>query len=105
MLDAIRNAKSSINIEIYIFDDGKTATLFTQALAEKARAGVEVRLLIDGVGARPGMLEDVLESAGVKVHTYRPLRIYSIYRLGNRTHRKVMTVDGRIGFCGGVGTR
>jgi cardiolipin synthase len=103
MLDAIRNATASVNIEIYLFDDGKTATAFAQALAEKARQGIPVRLLIDGVGARLGALESLMEAAGVKVRIYRPLRIYSITRIGNRTHRKIMTVDGRIGFCGGVG--
>jgi cardiolipin synthase len=103
MLQAIREAKSSVNIEIYLFDDGKTATSFAEALAQKAREGVEVRLLIDGVGARLGFLQDLMEKAGVKVRIYRPLRIYSITRIGNRTHRKIMTVDGTIGFCGGVG--
>jgi len=103
MLEAIRNAKSSINFEVYIFDDGRAANAFAQALSERAQAGVEVRLLIDAVGSRLGNLQTAMEAAGVKVRIYRPLRIYSIYRLGNRTHRRIMTIDGRLGFCGGVG--
>jgi cardiolipin synthase len=103
MLEAIRNAQRSINIEIYIFAEGEIGSLFAEALSAKARSGVEVRVLVDSVGTRLGSLADAMTRAGVKVREYRPLRIYSIYRLGNRTHRKIMTVDGRIGFCGGVG--
>jgi cardiolipin synthase len=102
MLKAIRGAQQSINMEMYIFNDGEVGSLFAQALAERARAGVEVRLLIDGLGSHPGPLEPQMEAAGVRVRVYRPLRVYSIYRVGNRTHRRILTVDGRIGFCGGV---
>jgi cardiolipin synthase len=103
MLDAIKNARESVNIEIYIFAEGEIGSRFAEALSERARSGVEVRVLIDSVGTRLGPLAESMSGAGVKVREYRPLRIYSIYRLGNRTHRKIMTVDGRIGFCGGVG--
>ncbi len=103
MLEAIRGARQSINMEMYIFNDGDVGSLFAHALAERARAGVEVRLLIDGFGSHPGPLEPQMEAAGVQVRVYRPLRVYSIYRVGNRTHRRILTVDGRIGFCGGVG--
>lgn len=103
MLEAIHGARTSVNIEMYIFREGEIGSQFAQALAERARAGVEVRLLIDGLGSRPGPLEETMRAAGVEVRVYRPLRIYSIYRMGNRTHRRILTVDGRIGFCGGVG--
>ena len=103
ILEAIRGAKASVNLEAYIFREGEVTSLVAQALAERARAGVEVRLLVDGFGSSLGALEEMLRSAGVQVRVYRPLRIYSIYRLGNRTHRRILTVDGRIGFCGGVG--
>ena len=102
MLEAIRGARLSINMEMYIFDDGDIGSQFADALAERARAGIEVRLLIDGLGSHPGPLGPKMEAAGVKVRVYRPLRVYSIYRVGNRTHRRILTVDGRIGFCGGV---
>jgi len=103
MLEAIGAATESINLEIYIFKDDGVGKRFAKALAERARAGVEVRLLVDGWGSSLGSLEGELERAGVKVRVYKPLRIYSIDRVGNRTHRRILTIDGRIGFCGGVG--
>jgi cardiolipin synthase len=103
MLEAIRDATLSINLEVYIFEDDSVGQRFAEALAERARAGVEVRLLVDGWGSDLGRLEEKLERAGAHVRIYKPLRIYSIDRVGNRTHRRILTVDGRIGFCGGVG--
>ena len=103
MLEAIRGAKQSINMEMYIFNDGEVARQFAHAMAERAREGVEVRLLVDDWGSDLGDLEELLLSAGAKVREYRPLRIYSIYKIASRTHRKILTVDGRISFCGGVG--
>jgi cardiolipin synthase len=102
MLEAIKNARQSVNMEMYIFRRGDLGSQFAQALAERARAGVEVRLLIDGFGSDIGALESMMGAAGVNVRVYRPLRIYSIYRMGNRTHRRILTVDGHIAFCGGV---
>jgi cardiolipin synthase A/B len=103
MLQAIREARESVNMEMFIFDDGEVGTEFARALSEKAREGVEVRLLIDDYGSSLGALEDQMKAAGVKVRAYKPLRIYTIYKIGNRTHRKILTVDGKIGFTGGVG--
>lgn len=102
MLAAIGAARDSVNMEMYIFDHGSVATRFAQALSERARAGVEVRLLVDGFGSNLGDLADSMNGAGVKVEVYKPLRIYSLFKVGNRTHRRILTVDGRIGFCGGV---
>jgi cardiolipin synthase len=103
MLAAIARAERSINLEIYIFDHGVIATRFAAALAERARAGVEVRILVDAWGSNLGPLEPQLTAAGAIVRIYKPLKIYSIDRVGNRTHRRILTIDGRIGFCGGVG--
>lgn len=103
MLAAIGKATRSINLEIYIFDHRETGSRFAAALAERARAGVEVRILVDGFGSSLGPLGDELASAGARVHVYKPLRVYSIDRVGHRTHRRILTVDGRVGFCGGVG--
>jgi cardiolipin synthase len=103
LVQAFEGAKSSINIEVYIFDHGEIATRIAGVLADKARKGVDVRLLVDGFGSDLGPLADEMRAAGVKVEIYKPLRIYSLYRVGNRTHRRIFTVDGRIGFCGGVG--
>jgi cardiolipin synthase A/B len=101
MLEDIRQAQQSINVELYIFVQGSVGSEFAQALAERARAGVAVRVLVDGFGSDLGPLEDQMREAGVQVFVYKPLRVYSIFRIGNRTHRRVVTVDGRIGFCGG----
>ncbi len=103
MLAALRGAHESINIEMYIFNHGAIATEFARVLSERARSGVEVRLLVDGFGSHLGDLEGEMASAGVKVEQYKPLRIYSLDRVGNRTHRRIVTVDGRVGFCGGIG--
>ena len=103
MLEAIGSAHSSINLELYIFRDDETGSRFARALAERARAGVEVRILVDGFGSTLGELAAELEKAGARVRIYKPLRVYSIDTIGNRTHRRILTIDGRIGFCGGVG--
>jgi cardiolipin synthase len=103
MLDAIAAARLSVNLENYIFDHGTIATKFAAALAERARAGIAVRILVDGWGSDLGPLKAELEAAGVQVRIYKPLKIYSIDSVGHRTHRRILTVDGRIGFCGGVG--
>ena len=103
MLDAIRAAHASVNMEMFIFNKGQIATEFAQVLAAKAQEGVEVRLLLDDWGSHPKELEDVMTKAGVKLKWYKPVRIYSIYKVGNRTHRKILTIDGHIGFTGGVG--
>jgi cardiolipin synthase len=103
MLDAIAAARLSINLENYIFDHGTIATQFAAALAERARAGVAVRLLVDGWGSNLGPLKEELEAAGAVVRVYKPLKIYAIDAVGHRTHRRILTVDGRVGFCGGVG--
>lgn len=103
MLDAIRSARASVNMEMFIFNKGKIAREFADAMAAKAREGVEVRLLLDDWGSHPHELADLMEKAGVKLRWYKPLRIYSIYKIGKRTHRKILTIDGRIGFTGGVG--
>jgi cardiolipin synthase A/B len=102
MLAAIRNARYSVNLEMYIFNEGEVGSLFATALAERARSGVEVRVLIDGLGSHPGALTPMMQAAGVDVRVYHPLRVYSIYRVGNRTHRRILTVDGEVGFCGGI---
>ena len=103
VLDAIRGAQQSINLEMYIFEDDWTGREFADALSERARAGVQVRVLVDDFGARLGRLAEVMTAAGVRFQIYKPLRLYSLYRLNHRTHRKIITVDGRIAFCGGFG--
>ncbi len=105
MLQAIKAAQTSITFETYIYWSGKTGEDFSQALSERARAGVAVRVVIDWVGSvkMDSALLESMEAAGVQVHRYRPLHWYNLGRMNNRTHRKLLVVDGRIGFTGGVG--
>jgi cardiolipin synthase len=99
----IRHAKKSVNLETYIFQPDEAGRQFADAMIEAAKKGVEVRLLIDAWGSKLGELEQPLKEAGVNVRKYRPLRLFSIYKVGKRTHRKIMVVDGRIAYTGGLG--
>lgn len=105
MLDAIRSAEHSINFETFIYWRGDIAVEFAEALSERARQGVQVRVLLDGIGASTmdEALIDLMRSAGVIVEFFRPLNWYNLDRVNNRTHRKILVVDGKIGFTGGVG--
>lgn len=105
MLLAIRSAQTSITFETFIYWSGDIAEEFSQALSERARAGVPVRVTIDWVGSSKmeQSLLDSMQAAGVQLHRYRPLHWYNFGRMNNRTHRKLLVVDGRIGFTGGVG--
>lgn len=105
MLLAIGSAQTSITFETHIYWSGKTGDEFSQALSERARAGVAVSVIIDWVGSTrmEQSLLDSMQAAGVKLHRYRPLHWYNLSRMNNRDHRKLLVVDGRIGFTGGVG--
>ncbi|GAB3733659.1 phospholipase D-like domain-containing protein [Luteimonas pelagia] len=105
MLAAISAARRTITFETYIYWSGEIGQKFADALSERARAGVDVHVTIDWAGSikMDAALMDQMKKAGVEVQRYRPLHWYSITRLNNRTHRKLLVVDGRIGFTGGVG--
>lgn len=105
MLAAIRSADSSITFETYIYWSGTIGKEMSDALAERARAGVPVQLTIDWAGSvkLDQELADEMTEAGVEIERYRPLRWYNLGRFNNRTHRKLLIVDGRIAFTGGVG--
>ena len=105
MLEAIRSAQTSITFETYIYWSGEIGEAFSKALSERARSGIPVNVTVDWVGSvkMDRKLLAEMEAAGVKVKRYRPLHWYSFRRLNNRTHRKLLVVDGRIGFTGGVG--
>ncbi|HKA37030.1 MAG TPA: cardiolipin synthase [Thermoanaerobaculia bacterium] len=103
MTNAIREAKVSVNLETYIFQPDEAGRQFADAMIEAAGRGVEVRLLIDSWGSKLGDLRKPLEEAGVKWREYRPIRLFSIYKVGKRTHRKILVVDGKVAFTGGLG--
>jgi cardiolipin synthase len=105
MLEAIDGAKRRISFETYIFDKGQVADKFSDALERAARRGVKVNLLIDAVGS--STIEkaqvDRLEAAGCAVERFNVTRWYSLEEVNYRTHRKILVVDGEVGFTGGVG--
>lgn len=105
MLDAIHGAQHSVNLLTYIYWQGDIAREFADALVAAAQRGVQVRLLVDAMGGAKmaGALADELERAGCTFAWFRPLRWYNLGRFNHRTHRKVMVVDGCMGFTGGVG--
>ena len=105
MLAAIRAAAKTINLEFYIYWDGEVGKTFAQALAERARAGVTVNVILDAVGSAtmsPELVE-FLRRNGVNVEWFHPIRWYTLSRVNHRTHRKLLIVDGTVGFSGGVG--
>jgi cardiolipin synthase len=105
MLEAIRGAKQTITFETYIYWSETIGREFTEALMERARAGVKVHLMLDFIGSIK--MDDKslaeLRAAGVQVQRYHKPVWWKLTRLNNRTHRKVLIVDGKIGFTGGVG--
>ena len=105
MLQAIRSAQKTINLETYIYWSDQIGREFSDALSDRAHHGVKVHLLIDAVGSSKmdQAALDKMRKAGVEIRKYRPLHWYTLARFNNRTHRKLMVVDGRIGFTGGVG--
>jgi cardiolipin synthase A/B len=105
MLQAIRAAKKTVLFETYIYWSGKIGDEFADALSQRARAGVKVHVLLDWVGSAKidDAIIDEMKAAGVEVERYHPLRWYNLGRLNNRTHRKLLIVDGVVGFTGGVG--
>ena len=105
MLQAIRSAQRSVTFETYIYWSGEIGQQFADALAERARSGVKVHVLLDWVGS--GKMDDALlqemQTAGVQVRKFHQPHWYNLARLNNRTHRKLLVVDGAVGFTGGVG--
>lgn len=105
MIAAIRSAKHSISFVTYVYWRGDIATQFAGALAERAKAGVRVAVLMDAFGSSKidFQLIDEMRAAGVEFRWFRPLRWYTLHKFNNRTHRKILVVDQQVGFVGGVG--
>ena len=105
MLEAVRNAQKSICLETYIYWSGDVGREFADALAERARAGVKVHVIIDWIGSRKidSSLLTLMTQAGVEVERYNPLVWYAPTRINHRDHRKLLVVDGEVGFTGGAG--
>jgi cardiolipin synthase A/B len=105
MLAAISSAQKSITFETYIYWSGDIGRQFANALAERARQGVKVHVLLDWVGSAKvdAAVIDELTAAGVQIRKFHPPHWSHLGRLNNRTHRKLLVVDGRVAFTGGVG--
>jgi cardiolipin synthase A/B len=105
MLAAIRSAQHSVDFETYIYWSGASGTQFAQALTERAMSGVKVHVMLDWMGSikMDEALIRTMKAGGVEVERYHAVHWYSLGKLNNRTHRKVLIVDGLVGFTGGVG--
>src|SRR5947209_8757804 len=105
MLSAIRSARHSINLETYIFWDGEVAREFTAALADRARAGVHVNMILDARGtSKLGLAnKKQLQDAGAQIVKYHSALWPDPRRYNNRTHRKLLIIEGRIAFIVGAG--
>lgn len=105
MLDAVRSAREAVNMECYIFQNDDIGKAFVDALSERARAGVQVRLVLDAIGSFSGLRAAAarLREAGCHVEQYQFPFWYRLHRLNNRTHRELLVVDGRVAFVGGAG--
>ena len=105
LIAAIGRARHHVHLEYYIFRDDPTGVRVIDALIERANRGIEVRLLVDGVGARlRGPAMRAMASAGVQVRIFNGVRVFRLWRrlMNFRTHRKIAVIDGQVGFTGGM---
>ena len=105
MIETMASAQRSVNFLTYVYWSGEIAGEIAAALCERATSGVEVNVLLDAVGSAKmdrGLIDE-MEDAGVTFAYFRPPKLYAIRRLNNRTHRKLLIVDGKVGMTGGVG--
>ncbi|HSH59230.1 MAG TPA: phospholipase D-like domain-containing protein [Acidimicrobiales bacterium] len=105
MLEAISSAKETIDFSSYIYWPGDITDQFSDAFGERAEAGVEVNVILDGYGSAKVDHQTVerMERAGVTVSFFRPPSWYTIHKANNRMHRRLLIVDGKVAFAGGVG--
>lgn len=105
MLQAIDAARERVSFETYVYEEGRVAGQFTDALERAARRGVTVNVILDAIGtvkmARSQLKR--LEEAGCHVLNFNPTAWYTLENLNYRTHRKILVIDGSVAFTGGVG--
>ena len=110
-LAAIRSAKQTITYAQYFYEEGAIPEMIAEAIAERCRAGVRAHVLLDGFGTlyMPGRYRETMERAGCEVATFRPLHPFVVFALlgwskyNHRNHRRILVVDGEVGFTGGSG--
>lgn len=105
MLEAVQGARKSITFETFAFVDAPVTRQFSRALAERAQSGVEVKVILDGVGSSNVGKANLyfMREAGVKIELYHPVNILRLRKTNNRTHRKILVVDGKVAYTGGAG--
>ncbi len=105
MLEAIRSAQYTITYAQYFYEDGPVSRDIAEAMAERCRAGVGVNVLLDAFGtlSMPREYAETMSRSGCHVAWFRPLAQYILGRYNNRNHRRILVVDGRVGFTGGSG--
>lgn len=106
MLEAIGSAQRTIDFSSYIYWPGEVTGRFTDALTERARSGVEVNIVLDGYGSAKLDRDHVgtLERSGARVTFLRPPKWYTVHKLNKRMHRRLLIVDGTLGFAGATST-
>ena len=104
-LEAIRSAQSTFTYAQYFYETGPPARALVKAMSERCRAGVRGHVLVDGIGSlgMPAELRDSLTEAGCEVASFHPVEVPTIGEINNRNHRRILVVDGRIGFTGSSG--
>jgi len=104
MLEAIRGARDTVNFEVYIFEPDEIGRQFLDAFIERSRAGIEVRVLVDGFGSFKLKKQHrrELQQAGVKIERFRPFGPNNLVRVYRRSHRRAIVIDGRVAFTGGA---
>jgi len=104
MLEAIRSAQTSITLETYIYWSGSVGRDFTAALIDRSKQGVRIKVLLDWFGSslNEALLEQ-MRAGGVDIQLYNPPTWHNLHRMNHRTHRRLLVVDGRVGFIGGAG--
>ena len=105
LVDSLRAARRTITYAQYVYEDGPVSRDVAETLAERCRAGVGVSMLLDSFGSlnMPGEYVDMMRASGCHVTWFRPLSPFAIRRYNNRNHRRVVVIDGRVGFTGGSG--
>jgi cardiolipin synthase A/B len=105
MLEAIRGARQTITFANYLYEQGRIAEEMAEAFAERCRAGVGVSILLDATGSStmPKRLREHMRHSGCHVRMFHPVNAFTIRRVNHRNHRRILVVDGRVGFIGGTG--
>lgn len=106
MLTAIRSAQKSISFEAFLYESSSIGTQFREALCERARNGVKVRVLLDGIGSGSAFKkedEQAFRDGGCLFAYFHPTHSWKINTLNHRTHRRILVIDGKVAFTGGAG--